>query len=120
RQVTVSLVSGFAVELGEPPASDADFVRISDYWADRISRVLPDQPDLVVLPELFDRPKVSAYPSAQYLSGADRDEFARNKGNRVRDVLAEIAVANNTYITYPSYRVTGGGSVHNSMEFIGR
>ncbi|HLQ82149.1 MAG TPA: carbon-nitrogen hydrolase family protein [Bacillota bacterium] len=120
RQATVSLVSGPSVELARPPTSEAGFGQIIDHWSERISRVLPDQPDLVVLPELFDRPKVSGEPAAQYLSGEDRDAFARDKGSRVRDALAEIAVANSTYITHPSYRVADDGSVHNSLEFIGR
>ncbi|MFW6597571.1 carbon-nitrogen hydrolase family protein [Propionibacteriaceae bacterium Y2011] len=120
REVTISLVSGPTPELAREDVGDTEFELIIDYWSDRISQVLPDRPDLIVLPELFDRPKVSGQPTAQYLSGDAKTEFIHAKGTRIRDALAEIAVANSTYVTHPSYRVAEDGAVFNSMEFIGR
>lgn len=120
RLTTVSLVSGHPVQITRDKVGDREFGQIIDHWTDRISRVLPDQPDLIVLPEMFDRPTVSGYPSAGQLSPDAKADFVQAKGSRVRDVLAEIAVRHATHITYPSYRVAENGSVFNSMEFIGR
>jgi len=120
RQTTVSLVSGRPVQITEPRVTDAEYAQIIDYWTDRISRILPDRPDLVVLPEMFDRPVVSGQPAPGQLPQEAKEEYAHGKGTRIRDALAEIAVEHHTYITYPSYRIADDGTVHNSIEFIGR
>ncbi|MFW6599652.1 carbon-nitrogen hydrolase family protein [Propionibacteriaceae bacterium Y2011] len=120
QNVTVSAVSGHPVQLAEPRVTDADLTRVVDHWTDRISRVLPDRPDLVVLPEMFDRPQVNGQPGPTQLPIEAREEFARGKGSRVRDALAEIAVTHHTYVTYPSYRVDDDGALVNALEFIGR
>ncbi|MGD7788640.1 carbon-nitrogen hydrolase family protein [Propionibacteriaceae bacterium Y1700] len=120
RQAVVSVVSGHPLQVAGPQVTDADFSTIIDHWSDRISRILPDKPDLIVLPELFDRPVVSSQPAAEHLRPEHRAEFARSKGNRVQAGLAEIAVAHRTYITVPSYRIADDGTIRNSIQFLGR
>ncbi|MGO1553340.1 MAG: hypothetical protein ACTHXG_14750, partial [Micrococcaceae bacterium] len=67
RNTTISIVAGQAPQISRPRVTDLEFGQIIDYWTDRISRVLPDRPDLIVLPEMFDRPVVSAHPKAEQL-----------------------------------------------------
>lgn len=120
RKTTISVVSGQTPQISRPRVTDVELGQIIDYWTDRISRILPDRPDLVVLPEMFDRPVVSAHPKAEQLPLEAKAEFAHTKGTRVRDALAEIAMANRTHVTYPSYRIAEDGTLRNSIEFLGR
>lgn len=120
RQVTVSVVSGRPVQIQQPRVTDAEYDEIIGYWTDRISRILPDRPDLIVLPEMFDRPVVSGQPAPGQLPADAKHEFATGKGTRIRDALAEIAAQHSTYITYPSYRIEEDGTVRNSIDFIDR
>lgn len=120
RQTTVSVVSGHPVQIARPRVTDAEYGEIIDYWTDRISRILPDRPDLIVLPEMFDRPTVNGQPGPGQLPLDAKEEFARGKGTRIRDALAEIAETNRTYITYPSFRPAEDGTLFNAIEFIGR
>lgn len=120
RPTTVSVVSGHPVTIMNDRVTDVEYGQIIDYWTDRIGRVLPDRPDLIVLPEMFDRPVVGAYPRFDQLALDAKEEFARGKGTRIRDVLAGIAAENRTHITYPSFRIEDDGTVRNSIEFLGR
>ena len=120
RNVTVSLVSGRATQIPTATVGAAELDLIVEHWSGRIAQVLPDRPDIVVLPELFDRPHVSDQPAARSLVGAEVEAFARAKGTHVRDALAELAAAHGTYITYPSYRVGEEGEIYNSLEILGR
>lgn len=120
RNVTVSLVSGRATQIPSATVGPAELDLIVEHWTGRIAQVLPDRPDIVVLPEMFDRPQISAEPAPRFLRGQDLEAFIHAKGNHVRDALAELAVAHHTYITYPSYRVADDGAVYNSLEIIGR
>lgn len=120
RLATISVVAGQTPHIAQPRVSDVEFDQIIDYWTDRIRRILPDRPDLIVLTEMFDRPVVSAQPAPVQLPAEPKGDFAHAKGTRVRDALAEIAQAHQTYITYPSYRIAEDGAIYNSIEFLGR
>nr|WP_281355159.1 carbon-nitrogen hydrolase family protein [Phytoactinopolyspora limicola] len=72
--------------------------------------MLPDRPDLIVLPELCDR-----------LAGRDDEpEYYLARGNRVRDALAELAAAHVCYLTYPAQRLDADSRWRNSLQLIGR
>jgi predicted amidohydrolase len=77
-----------------------------------ISQVLPDQPDLIVLPECCDMP-------ANY-SSEQRKQFYRERGDTILHYLAGIASDNNCHIAYPSMREAADGTWLNSVQLLGR
>lgn len=120
QNTTISVVSGHPCVIDGPEVTESDLTDLISHWTDRISRVLHDQPDLVVLPELFERPVQAASPQAVQLSVEAKHAFVELRGSRFRDALAELAVAHRTHITYPAYRVAEDGTLRNSVEIIGR
>ncbi len=86
--------------------------RMIAFWKGRFSRVLPDNPDLIVVPEACDRPR-----------GLPRDrQFAYYKvrGNQVRDFFAKTAREHSTYIVYSAVREMDDGTWRNSSCMIDR
>lgn len=86
--------------------------RMKEHLAGRIDQVLPDRPDLIVLPEFSDMPlnydkeKLNAFYAA--------------RGDDIYAFLAEIACANRCYIAYPSRRKEADGCWRNSVQMIDR
>ncbi|MDF2670001.1 MAG: carbon-nitrogen hydrolase family protein [Paenibacillus sp.] len=77
-----------------------------------ISQVLPDQPDLIVLPECCDMP-------ANY-SSEQRKQFYRERGDSILHFMAQIASDNSCHIAYPSMREAADGTWLNSVQLLGR
>lgn len=77
-----------------------------------IAQVLPDRPELIVLPEYGDEP--SEFSAGRKLG------YYRARGERIRDRLSEIAVSNGCYIAYAAVREMADGSWRNSIQFIGK
>lgn len=76
--------------------------------------VLPDRPDLVVLPEHCDRPAAPGYPRERQL------EFLRGRGELIREFFADLAQQHRTYVAYSAYRAAADGRAFNSTRLIGR
>lgn len=77
-----------------------------------IEEVLPDRPDLVVFPEVYDR-----------FSGMTPEQQARwyeFRGDKLRDYLAELARQHRCYIAYAAHRVMPDGTLRNAMQLIDR
>lgn len=117
QELVVASVSGDPVALETSTWCSADIDRVWSRWRDRIMSVMPSDPDLVVLPELFDRP-VERWSPFTPLPVDSRREFALHKCDELRNRLAQLATETSTTITYPSYRVEAG-QVYNSVELIG-
>jgi predicted amidohydrolase len=95
------------------PAPDQDAVReMIAFWRGQLDQVLPDRPDLIVLPEACDR-----YPSH---SIEERRRYYRVRGDQVRDALAEIAREHGCYIAYSAAREMADGSWRNSTQLLDR
>jgi predicted amidohydrolase len=82
------------------------------YWKDQLEQVLPDRPDIIVLPEACDRPNGYNYDQLS--------EFYRHRKDRIRDFFAEVAQRNQCYIAYSAIREEVDGSFRNSTQLIGR
>ena len=82
------------------------------HWRNEFSQVLADQPDLIVVPEVCDRP--AGFPRDQL------NNYYRERKNRVRDFFAEVARENHCYIVYPAVREMDDGSWRNSCALIDR
>lgn len=82
------------------------------FWEMKLSQVWPDQPDLVVLPEMCDR--YSDYTPEQML------EFCSARGDQLLDLFRRAAREHNCYLAYPSLRCLNDGTRRNSFTMIGR
>ena len=77
--------------------------------------VLPDKPDLIVLPEACDR--LPALPMDK------RKEYYRHRGDRIRDFYRQVAKENHCYIAYSACRYLPEEKelpFRNSTQIIGR
>jgi predicted amidohydrolase len=95
---------------------EADFQdsvdKMIEHWKQEIDQVLPDKPDLIVLPEACDRP-----PN---YSLQRRLEYYKIRGDQVLDFLAEVAGNNHCYIAYSAAREVEDGTWRNSTRIIDR
>jgi len=112
--VTIACVGPrpYRIEADVPPEEALE--RMVAHWTYQLEAVLPDRPDLIVLPEACDRPDVTAYPLERRLA------YYRTRGDRFRDMLAAVAKRHCCYIAYPSHTEAEDGSWRNSMQLIDR
>lgn len=86
--------------------------RMKLLWKREIEKVLPDKPDLIVLPECCDE--------FSGLSSKENIEYYRVRKDQIRDYFMEIAKENNCYIAYSAMREVPDGSLRNSTQLIDR
>ncbi len=82
------------------------------HWRREFAQVLPDRPDLIVVPEACDRP--AGYPDQKRL------EYYRARGNQVRDFFARTASENRCYVVYSAAREMEDGTWRNSSTLLDR
>ncbi len=86
--------------------------RMIDSWDKKLKYVMPNKPDLIVLPEECDM--YHNYPATRRL------EYCDVKGNRLRDFFMEKAKLNSCYIAYSASVKTQDGTYRNSTQLIDR
>jgi hypothetical protein len=82
------------------------------HWKKQLEQVLPDRPDLIVVPEACDRPGGF---SAEKLR-----EYYMVRKDQVQQFFARTARENKCYIVYSAYRVMADGTMRNSSLLIDR
>lgn len=82
------------------------------HWRNKFAQVLPDKPDLIVVPEACDRPSG--------FSLKKRLQYYRVRKNQVRDFFARTAKENNCYIVYSAARRMDDGTWRNSSIMLDR
>ena len=82
------------------------------HWKNEIEQVLPDKPDLIVLPEACDRP-----PN---YSMKKRLEYYKERNNQILEFFCETAEKNHCYIAYSAAREVDDGTYRNSTCIINR
>jgi predicted amidohydrolase len=95
-----------------PAPNQAAVERMIALWEERLAQVLPQQPDLILLPEACDR-----YPAH---SQEERWAYYHQRGDQLRDRLAEIARAHHCLIGYSAARELPDGTWRNSTQLLGR
>jgi predicted amidohydrolase len=101
-----------------PPRVDADTPpadlvrRMIAFWKGRFAQVLPDCPDLIVVPEACDRPQGLTHE--QLLS------YYKFRGNTIRDFFAQVAKEHHCYMVYSAARQVDDGTWRNSSTLINR
>ena len=91
---------------------EAMIKRASDFIVGEIEKVTPDSPDLIVLPEVYDRP-----------GGISREHcrlFYKERGNYIYDRVKETAKKNNVNIVFSAIMDGGDGYMRNRQMFIDR
>jgi len=86
--------------------------RIIAHWKGRFAQVLPDKPDLIVVPEACDRPSG--------LSPEKRLAYYRVRKDQIRDYFAQVAKENRCYMVYSAARELEDGTWRNSSVLIDR
>jgi len=88
------------------------------FWRAKIDAVLPDRPDLIVLPEVCDRPANTDIGDASPAEA--RLAYYRARGNRILEALAAIARERRCYITYPAIHRDEADRWTNRVTLLGR
>ena len=115
RYVTLSAVGALPPTVATTTdASDVVDI-MSRHLAAQVEQVLPDQPDLIVLPEVCDLPA-----NFDLTSEATLVTYLGARGERVLRVLAQLARDHHCYITYPAARRLPDGTWRNSIQLIDR
>lgn len=82
------------------------------FWKGRFAQVLPDQPDLIVVPEACDRP--AGFPLDKRL------QYYRVRKDQVQKFFAGVARENNCYVVYSAAREMKDGTWRNSSVLLDR
>jgi predicted amidohydrolase len=86
--------------------------KMISHWKGRFAQVLPDKPDLIVVPEACDRP--DDYPDEKLR------QYYKVREDQVQKFFAKVAKENNCYIVYSAYREMPDGTLRNSSVLINR
>ncbi len=110
--VTIATLGPSPITVSENTDPQQVVNKVIAYWKHHFSRVLPDKPDLIVVPEACDRPRG--------ISPDKQKEYYRVRKNQVRDYFAQVARDNNCYIVYSAKRAAADGTWRNSSVLIDR
>lgn len=98
---------------GSPARTHEQAVKeMEAFWRSQVEQVLPDHPDLIVVPEACDR-----YPN---YSREQLIDYYHYRGDRIRDFFAGLARDNGCCIAYSASREMEDGTRRNSTQIIDR
>ena len=112
RYVKVSTVCSPPCVVDDDRPSEAVVRQVIEQLSARIRNVLPEKPDIIVLPEACDRPAG--------FSGKRTADYYRERGDRVLEFFMKTAACHGCYIAYPSARMERDGKLRNSTRIISR
>ena len=111
RRIVVSSLGSFPLQL-RPAGNQQAVEAMIAHWKRELEQVLPDRPDLIVLPEACDR-----YPA---MNREERLAYYRFRGDKIRDFFRDAARRNRCYIAYSAAREMPDGTWRNSTQLIDR
>lgn len=82
------------------------------FWKQKFEHVLPDKPDLIVVPEACDRPENMPIDK--------RIAYYRTRGDAIRDYFSQTAAENNCFVVYSAARELPDGTWRNCSELMDR
>ena len=115
KHVKISLLGFQALTDSYNGDMESHVQKMMNYFNEKLNKVLPDKPDLIMVPEASDR-----YPA---FSKEKRFEYYNYRGDRIRDMLRDIAKKHSCHIAYSASRNTPEDKKHpykNSTQIIGR
>ena len=110
--VKIATIGPSPISVNENTEPQKVVERMIAHWRGRFAQVLPDKPDLIVVPEACDRPSG--------FSLKKRLEYYRVRKNQIRDFFAKTAKENNCYIVYSAAREMEDDTWRNSSVLLDR
>ncbi|MFA7172624.1 MAG: carbon-nitrogen hydrolase family protein [Kiritimatiellia bacterium] len=111
RKIVVSSL-GPELLMSYPAKNEQAVELMKNHWKTQLAFVLPEHPDLIVLPEACDR-----FPT---MSFEQRLSYYEYRGNKMRDFFCKVAQENKCYIAYSAARKLPDGTWRNSTQLIDR
>ncbi|MBP1990676.1 carbon-nitrogen hydrolase family protein [Paenibacillus eucommiae] len=112
RYVKISTIGSRNLVLGIDLDLNEAVQTMKEHLRRKVQEVLPDRPDLIVLPEVCDAPP--NYPRERLF------DFYEARGDSILTMFSEIAREHSCHIAYPRMRKLADGTWRNSVELIGR
>ncbi len=113
RPVKVATIGGIPSFSFDRSKGSQEYIdRIIVFWKNEINQVLPDKPDLILLPEVCDIPT--------NLKVGEWKEYLTTRNTQVTDQFALIAKANHCYIAFGTMRIDEEGNFRNSAILMNR
>lgn len=112
NRVTISTFSAPPPALPQNTPPDKTLAEMTKFWQAQIDKVLPDRPDLIVLPEVCDQP-------AGWTPELCR-QYYDARGDRLQEFFAGVAKKNSCYITCSAVRAMPDGTGRNSIVLLDR
>ena len=110
RVATIGGRPSFSFDKSKGSQSSVD--QLIAFWKSQIDQVLPDKPDLILLPELCDVP--------DNLQPEGWKEYLRVRKDQITDLFASIARVNHCYIAFGTLRTDETGTLRNSGVLLNR
>lgn len=112
RYVTISTFNYHYCTVDPKQDIESTIAQVAEFIQHKIQHVLPEHPDLIVLPECCDVP--SGY-EGEWLKA-----YYRQRADRILDLLSDIARQHRCYIAYPTIRYQEDGTWRNAVLLIDR
>jgi len=111
--VKVSTIGARPLQVERDLEPQAIVDRMIQHWRGRLEQVLPDRPDLILVPEACDRPlNWPADRAKEYYYAVRKDQML--------DFFSEAARQNGCYVAYSAKRQVEDGTWRNSTRIIDR
>ena len=113
QEVVVSVIGGMKPgQFKDKVSGEKGLARVIEVWKEKFSKVLPNRPDLIVMPECADR--------FSLWNDEEREEYYKISGDHFLNYVRSVAKENNCYIACPLKYWTADGKGHNSTFLIDR
>ncbi|MCD6355323.1 MAG: hypothetical protein J7L95_07225 [Prolixibacteraceae bacterium] len=112
NNVKIATIGAVAPEFEKGTSPQKMVNNMIKFWKEQLEQVIPDHPDLIVLPEACDRPRG--------LDIKSQFTYFDIRKNQVQNYLSSVARANNCYIAFGTKRQTEDGSWRNSCIILDR
>jgi predicted amidohydrolase len=112
KRVRISAIGAPAIQADYKDGLESAVRHAENHWEHELSNILCDNPDLIVLPEICDRP--------HNFNFEQRLEYYDYRADYFLNYFAGIAKKNNCYITYPHVRLHKDGKRSNCVTMLGR
>ena len=112
KAVKIAVIGNIPPHLNQGLQDKQVIDKVTSFWQSELKQVLPDKPDLVVIPEACDRP--------QGWRGDRLWRYYRARGDSIELFFRKVARENKMYVVYPAVRKLQDGRWYNTIAFIDR
>ena len=114
KHVRISTIGAQYYTVDKPRSYQDMTDKMIAHWRKELDQVLPDKPDLIVLPEMCDSPANFS------LANAKNAAYRKVRGRQVQDFFARVARQHHCYIAYSAGRDLDDGTSRNSTVLLDR